>query len=558
MVILRASEANNAFEEEDDFDERNLEEDISDWEDVDELYSLADYAPTLPERLTITVTKPMPKKRRPGQWLITLIRLRINRMRRNDHLNAHRVSLLVHMGHLRYLHRMCTNPMVQALIISAVDVCRWPSPPPTTPVQINNQLYGTLVKLFDIDLDSQSTTTFFMLDLVQTLQSRRIQSSIMLAMIVFVLLNYFRCSARLCCAVRPVKLKPDNLIGVNDKLPRHVPPEDYSIDKDEIKQLFYWVEVFDDNRNHWIGVKLGDYVQPPTISYVLAIDRQAKLADITHYYASDWISADIAKRRLVDDRWWADTLALFAPTPDTAEAKADHLALTQLSSNVEMPTTYKAFRFHPMFVLERDIHLAEAIYPPDTPSLGVFRGCQIYPRKFLHRLKSENNWFRSARVLKPDQVAYKTIVVKSGQERKLYGHWQTMAYDPPEAEEGVVPRNEFGNVEVYCEGLLPKGTCHLRIRGLEKVARKLNIDVAPAVVGFLSRGQGRGVRPWHNGVVVCIENRDRLLRAWHKRLDNIQIAEKHDRAWRNWKRIVLGAIYRQKLLVKYGPEAFKD
>ncbi len=31
-------------------------------------------------------------------------------------------------------------------------------------------------------------------------------------------------------------------------------------------------------------------------------------------------------------------------------------------------------------------------------------------------------------------------------ETKLYGHWQTVEWIPPQAKDGVVPKNERGNV----------------------------------------------------------------------------------------------------------------
>jgi xeroderma pigmentosum group C-complementing protein len=45
---------------------------------------------------------------------------------------------------------------------------------------------------------------------------------------------------------------------------------------------------------------------------------------------------------------------------------------------------------------------------------------------------------------------------------ELYGIWQTDEYDPPTAVGGKVPRNEYGNVELFKPCMLPKGTVHLQ------------------------------------------------------------------------------------------------
>lgn len=47
-----------------------------------------------------------------------------------------------------------------------------------------------------------------------------------------------------------------------------------------------------------------------------------------------------------------------------------------------------------------------------------------------------------------------------------------------------VPRNEYGNVYLFKPCMLPVGCVHLRLPNLHRVARKLNIEAAPAVTGF--------------------------------------------------------------------------
>ena len=44
---------------------------------------------------------------------------------------------------------------------------------------------------------------------------------------------------------------------------------------------------------------------------------------------------------------------------------------------------------------------------------------------------------------------------------ELFGKWQTDAYVPSTATDGVVPRNEFGNVDLFKKSMLPHGTVHI-------------------------------------------------------------------------------------------------
>ena len=44
---------------------------------------------------------------------------------------------------------------------------------------------------------------------------------------------------------------------------------------------------------------------------------------------------------------------------------------------------------------------------------------------------------------------------------EIFGLWQTEQYEPPIAVDGKVPRNEYGNVELFKPCMLPRGTVHL-------------------------------------------------------------------------------------------------
>lgn len=50
------------------------------------------------------------------------------------------------------------------------------------------------------------------------------------------------------------------------------------------------------------------------------------------------------------------------------------------------------------------------------------------------------------------------------QPLEIFGRWQTDPYVPPTAENGIVPRNAYGNVELFKPEMLPKNTVHLRCK----------------------------------------------------------------------------------------------
>lgn len=53
------------------------------------------------------------------------------------------------------------------------------------------------------------------------------------------------------------------------------------------------------------------------------------------------------------------------------------------------------------------------------------------------------------------------------QPLEIFGAWQVEDYVPPTAENGIVPRNAFGNVELFKSCMLPKGTVHLQCEYLD-------------------------------------------------------------------------------------------
>lgn len=47
---------------------------------------------------------------------------------------------------------------------------------------------------------------------------------------------------------------------------------------------------------------------------------------------------------------------------------------------------------------------------------------------------------------------------------EIFGPWQVDDYVPPTAENGIVPRNAYGNVELFKPCMLPKKCVHLQCK----------------------------------------------------------------------------------------------
>lgn len=68
-------------------------------------------------------------------------------------------------------------------------------------------------------------------------------------------------------------------------------------------------------------------------------------------------------------------------------------------------------------------------------------------------------------------------------ELELFGEWQTSTYVPPIAQDGIVPCNEYGNVDLFKPEMLPVGCVHIVEPNAVRLCKKLGINYAEAITG---------------------------------------------------------------------------
>ncbi|EDV36581.1 uncharacterized protein Dana_GF13029 [Drosophila ananassae] len=331
-----------------------------------------------------------------------------------------------------------------------------------------------------------------------------------------------------------------------------------------------WVEVWSEVEEQWICIDLfkGKLHCVDTIrknataglAYVFAFQDDQSLKDVTARYCSSW-STTVRKAR-VEKAWLDETISPYLGRRTKRDIREDE-QLRRIHADKPLPKSIAEFKDHPLYVLPRHLLKFQGLYPPDAPTLGFIRGEPVYSRDCVHLLHSREIWLKSARVVKLGEQPYKVVkarpkwdkltrsVIKD-QPLEIFGYWQTQDYEPPTAENGIVPRNAYGNVELFKACMLPKKTVHLRLPGLMRVCKKLNIDCANAVVGF-DFHQG-ACHPMYDGFVVCEEFREVVTAAWEE--DQQEQARKEqakyeDRVYGNWKKLIKGLIIRERLKKKY-------
>ncbi|KAH9847907.1 hypothetical protein C2E23DRAFT_846212 [Lenzites betulinus] len=279
--------------------------------------------------------------------------------------------------------------------------------------------------------------------------------------------------------------------------------------------------------------------------YVLAFEEDGYARDVTPRYAREY-GAKVAKvqqggkgRR----EWWERILRMVRRPYrlQRDDAEDEELQVHQLTE--AMPTSMAGFKDHPLYVLERHLKRDEVVEPPTE--LGKFRGESVYPRGNVLQLKTAENWMRQGRKVREGAQPLKwvkqravTIYKKRAIEQALadrrertaaatassskrpaaredgdgeedielawdggggpgpgegfaseegvmqgmYAEHQTELYRPDPVVDGKVPKNDFGNIDLYVPTMLPAGAAHVPYKGTAKLARQLGFDYAEAVV----------------------------------------------------------------------------
>ncbi|KAJ2783558.1 hypothetical protein GGI15_002543 [Coemansia interrupta] len=302
------------------------------------------------------------------------------------------------------------------------------------------------------------------------------------------------------------------------------------------RQPVYWIEVFDPVGDKWIPIDTPK--EASTYAYVLANTISGATFDVTRRYSKDYAYTTL-KQRLESvstqtergaSTWWTRFLSRWGGDQDDASEANE---MQQRALETAMPRRIADFAQNPHYVLERHLRQNQIIRPRN-PIVGKIRGESVFLRENVCTLRSQMAWNRRGYRVIGSQAPAKTV---NGSQ--LYGQWQTERIVAPPVVDGVVPRNEYGRVDLFTPSMLPAGSAHVCDAHAKRICRELGIDAVDAVVGFAFR---RGVAtPTIDGIVIpetaidllrdALQN-DRQAQQERKR------ANMEARAVRNWRRLV--------------------
>nr|CAD7261438.1 unnamed protein product [Timema shepardi] len=241
-----------------------------------------------------------------------------------------------------------------------------------------------------------------------------------------------------------------------------------------------WAEVFVEEEEKWICVDISrgkihcvsELYSRAThpVTYVVAFNVDQTVRDVTRRYCSQYHI--VTRKQRVAADWWEHSLRPWRGSWTTMD-KEEEEDLEQQLHDRPLPSSLSEYKNHPLYVLRKDLLKFEAIYPPDAPTLGFIRGQEVFARECVKNLHSRETWVKEAKVVRLGEKPYKIVKARPKYDRmtgtvikdlplEVFGEWQVEDYIPPPAVDGKVPRNAYGNVELFKPCMLPKGTVHLQ------------------------------------------------------------------------------------------------
>ena len=229
-----------------------------------------------------------------------------------------------------------------------------------------------------------------------------------------------------------------------------------------------------------------------------------------------------------------------------------------------LPGNVQDFKDHPYYALERHLKRHEIIWPKrEVGKINAGKSASsslesVYRRNDVQTVRSADKWYRFGREIKPGEQALKHVPARSKRGKSvhaddidnddddpattaLYAYSQTALYIPPPIVRGRVPKNVYGNLDVYVPSMIPPGGLHVRNPAAAKAARLIGVDYADAVTGFQFKGRhGTAITA---GVIVAAENKaavEAVIDGFQQEQEDDEARARSMECLRLWKRFLTG------------------
>ncbi|KAI0429630.1 Rad4-domain-containing protein [Xylaria sp. FL1042] len=351
----------------------------------------------------------------------------------------------------------------------------------------------------------------------------------------------------------------------------------------------YWVEVLDEGHQKWQPTDplvtesywKPQKFEPPAsdrencMVYVVSFEEDGTINDVTRRYAKAY-NAKTRKMRVESvlsngEQWWRKALRAYSRgyRSDLDQIEANELAA--IEAHEPMPRNIADFKDHPIYALERHLRRHEVLVPNASPSGTVGAGSKaplekVYRRRDVRIARSKEKWHRLGREVRLDEIPVKFLAKPSQIHEDLFSDDvhelgdgetngtpiytvdQTEIYEAPPVVNGKVPKNRYGNLDLYVPSMVPQGGVYIPDNFGAQAAFILGIDYAPALTGFqFSRRKGTAVL---HGVVVAAENEE-AVKAVIEGIKDQEVEMERERRCREvlrmWRLFLMNLRIRQRI-----------
>lgn len=358
----------------------------------------------------------------------------------------------------------------------------------------------------------------------------------------------------------------------------------------------YWVEVLDEGHQKWQPTDplvtdtywKPQKFEPPAsdrencMTYVVGFEEGGIAKDVTRRYAKAYNTK--TRRMRVEsvlsdgDRWWRKALRTYSRGywSDLDQIEANELAA--IEAREPMPRNILDFKNHPIYALERHLRQHEVLVPNASPSGTVGAGSKaplekVYRRRDVRIARSRDKWYRLGREVRPNEIPVKFITKPSklhegsfsdeahelaeGETNgtPIYTMDQTDVYKAPPIINGKIPKNRYGNLDLYVPSMVPQGGVYIADDLGARAAFTLGIDYAPALTGFQFSGR-KGTAVLH-GVVVASEHEE-AVRAVISGFKDQEVEVEEERRRRQalsmWRSFLMNLRIRDRIWAGVDPE----
>ncbi|KAK6454998.1 Rad4 transglutaminase-like domain-containing protein [Scheffersomyces xylosifermentans] len=340
-----------------------------------------------------------------------------------------------------------------------------------------------------------------------------------------------------------------------------------------------------------------------SMHYVIAYSSHGLLMDVSSRYMTDvsyrWFNKlDLRTQQGRTAMLLQSLLRYFNYSIDYTSS--DNFELNFLKQvamlNYRIPTTLTALKKSPNLVTLSTLRYNESIPASTKPVKTITLDHKTELVFFKNSVvvgKSEKQWKFLGRSIKPHLIDQPVKISKSMPPRtianrrrynhnisqntpelnntKLYSFAQTCAYLKLEVTrdrngQSKLPRNEYGNIEIFRDCMIPGGCVWLKLSGIESILStyksrrtestlEFDLQYVPVIVGFTFTSKAGQAIPIRNGVLVLKEQEASVKKIWlQSKISSrkIEISRRRNSAFAAWRELLKRLQIKTRLEEAYG------